>query len=368
MGILGRLRFSAKLTLLTGTALGGLVLFAVIAFYTVRVVRINSPLYQNIALAYQLAGDCYDPPASLVDALPPALAAEEATTPEETQRYVALLQGTDKVFEDSHKHYQRVLPPGAIRDLMRDASYPTGHQWLAIAEQEFIPALLKGDHVLAHKIRVEKMNPVFVRHKEANDRLAELTASWIPGQELAAARIIRVRSVELGILFFVITALVSFLGYAISRGIVQPVRQTVDVLTAMSNGDLSQTLSVQSSDEMGAVAESLNQTITAFRHVLSSIRDASGQAAAASAELTADAQETAQRSAQQAMEAQQVAAAMAEMVASIGEVSQAAHVAEEAAESTESAASRGSLVVQETQAVLENSVRMTNEEIGRAHV
>ena len=52
---------------------------------------------------------------------------------------------------------------------------------------------------------------------------------------------------------------------------------------------------------------------------------------------------------------------MAEMVASIGEVSQAAHVAEEAAESTESAASRGSLVVQETQAVLENSVRMTNE-------
>jgi len=361
MQLLNRMRFSAKLGLMTGSAVLGLSVFAAIAYYTLRVVCIGSPTYLDIALAYQLAGDCYDPPASLVGALPPAIAAEDATTPEATRKYVDLLRETSKAFETSHTHYQRVLPAGAIRNLMRDESYPSGHQWFAFAEQEYIPALLAGNHEAARKIRIEKMDLLFAQHKAANDKLAELTGNWIPSQETNAARILTSRSIELGLIFLCIVGIVGFLGSSISRGIVQPVRKTLDVLTAMSNGDLSQSLEASSSDEMGMVANALNQTIQSFHKVLSSILGAASQAAAASAELTATAQETSSHSREQAHEAEQVSSSMADMVVAIQQVSRAAVDATHAGQATEDAANRGTKVVEETKVVLQRSAQVTAE-------
>lgn len=358
---LNKLRFSAKLSIMTGSAVCGLVLFALIAFVTLRAVRINSPRYLDIALAYQLAGDCYDPPASLVAAMPAAIGAEEAASPDEVRKFVALLQAAEKAFEASHQHYQEVLPDGAIRSLMRDSAYPIGHQWYTIAEQQYIPALLAGDQAGARKIRVEKMNPLFARHKEANDKLSELTASWIPSEEKAAEQIIHQRFLQLIAIAFLLAGTQFFLGYAISRDIVHPVRSTLHALTAMSDGDLTHTLAISSADEMGMVAQALNRTIESFHQVLSSIREASAQAASASAELTSSAEDTAKRSAEQAHNAEQAATAMQQIVHSIQEVSQSARAAETAAASTESAANHGSQIVAETRHVLERSVQMANE-------
>ena len=81
MGFLKHLGIAKKLLFLNATILAGMCAFAILAFFTLSAVRINSPLYNEIALAYQLAGDCYDPPASLVAALPAVMSAEDAATP-----------------------------------------------------------------------------------------------------------------------------------------------------------------------------------------------------------------------------------------------------------------------------------------------
>lgn len=361
MNVLNRMSFSWKLGLMTAAAILGLGLFALLTFLTLRTVQINSPMYQNIALGYQLAGDCYDPPASLVAALPPAIAAEDATSPEETRKEVELLRQAHQAFDQSHKHYQEVLPNGAIRDLMRNDSYPSGQEWFALAEQEYIPALLAGNHELARKIRMEKMDPLFARHKAANDSLAELTGDWIPAQEKSAAAITRTRSIELGLIFVVLAAVLLLVGFAISRGIVKPVRRTVDVLSAMSEGDLSQSLEVDSADEMREVADALNQTITSFRTVLSAITDAAARTAAASAELTATAEDTSKRSRDHAYQTQQAAAAMVEMSSAIAEVSNSATSAANSAEATDAAASEGHRVVGNTMVVIRRAAETTSQ-------
>jgi methyl-accepting chemotaxis protein len=361
MNVLNRIRFSQKLRLMTATGLAGLGLFALIAFSTLQTVRINSALYQDIALAYQLAGDCYDPPASVVAALPPALAAEDAASPEETQKAVEQLRQEHQGFDQSHKHYQEALPQGAIRDLMRDESYPPGEQWYAIAEREYIPALLAGDHERARKIRIEKMDPLFAQHKAANDRLAQLTADWIPNQEKRAAEIIRRRNIELGALFVLVAAALWLIGSAISRGIVAPVRSTVEVLSAMAEGDFTRPLEVDSADEMRDVAEALNRTVAAFHTVLSAISDAARSTAAAAAELTAAAEETAKRSQENARETQQSAAAMAEMSATIAEVSGAAANAANAGAATEDAAAEGHDLVGDTTQAIGHAAETTSE-------
>jgi methyl-accepting chemotaxis protein len=359
------MKFSRKLNLMSGSAVMGLLLFAFLAFATLQAVRINSPMYQKIALGYLLAGDCYDPPASLVAALPPAIAAEDATTPEETQRDVELLRQAGHAFEASHKHYQEALPDGAIRDLMRTESYPTGHEWFTIAEQEYIPALLSGDHEKARKIRIEKMDPIFAHHKAANDRLASLTGDWIPSLEKQAAAIVRARSLELGLIFLVMVVMLWLVGFAISRGIVGPVRRTVEVLSAMAEGDLSQSLEIDSKDEMREVADALNRTIESFRQVLSAISDAAGRTAAASAELTATAQDTSRRTQEHSHQTHQAASAMVEMSAAIQEVSKAAKSAASSGSATEAAASAGHHLVEETMRVIREAAEITSRAAGQ---
>ena len=365
MKILSRMRFSVKLGLMSGAAVVGLALFALLFSLTLLDVRINSPMYQDIALGYQLAGDCYDPPASLVAALPPAIAAEDAATSEETAKAVDLLRQAHKAFTDSQKHYSDVLPAGAIRDLMSTTTNPTGEEWFSIAEKEYIPALLAGDHEGARKIRTARMNTLFVQHKAGNDKLSELTASWIPTQEKNAASIIQRRTIQLSVLCVCLVLALGLLGVAITRGIVQPVRKAVGVLEAMAEGDLSQSFEVDSADEMREVADALNRTIASFRQVLSTISLAANSAAAASAELTATVEESSTHSREHAGAVQQVAAAMEEMSAAIGEVSNASLAAANSGSATAKAADRGSHVVEETMGVIRRAAQVTSKATGQ---
>jgi methyl-accepting chemotaxis protein len=355
------MKFSLKLGMMTGTALIGLATFAVLAYLTLHAVCINSPMYQDIALGFSLAGDCYDPPASLVAALPPAIAAEDASTPEETSKAVALLQADHQAFVASQKHYSDVLPAGPIRDLMRSTAGPVGEEWFAIAEKEYIPALLSGDHLAARKIRIEKMNSLFARHRAANDKLSELTADWIPRQEKSAGETIRTRSLELGILFIILTVVLWQTGVAISRGIVKPVRRAIGVMEAMAQGDLTQRFDVESVDEMSEMAAAMNQTIASFRKVLSAISLAATRTAAASAELTATAQDTSEHSLTNTQETHQVAAAMVEMSAAIAEVSSSAWAAAKSSSNSATAAKHGKEVVEETMQVIRHAAQNSSE-------
>jgi methyl-accepting chemotaxis protein len=365
MNILNRMRFSAKLGVMAGTAVLGLAVFAALAFLTLQSVRINSPMYQNIALGYQLAGDCYDPPASLVAALSPSIAAEDAASPEETRKAVELLRQAHHAFTESQKHYSDVLPAGPIRDLMRTEASPVGEQWYAIADSEYIPALLAGDHETARRIRIQKMDPVFARSKSINDKLSMLTADWIPTQEKNAAAIIQTRSVEMGIIFLAVVIVLCLVSFAISRGIVKPVRRAVDVLEKMAKGDLTHTFEVDSKDEMAEVASAINRTIASFRQVVQEISEAAARTAAASAELNSTAQDTSSRSRNHAMETQQVAAAMVEMSGAITEVSNAAETAAHSGSATETAADKGNHVVEETMVVMRNAAQVTSQAAGQ---
>lgn len=359
MNVLKRMKFAAKLALMAGTAIAGLLLFAALTFFMVRAVRINSPMYQDIALAYQLAGDCYDPPASLVAAAPVVIELEDANSADEVRKYAAVLHQDRQAFEQAHQHYQQALPPGPIRDLMRNESYPTGEAWFDAAENGFVPALLAGDRDAARRLRIEKMDPIFTRHKAANDKLAGLTATWIPTQEQNAAETIRTRGIALGLVFVAVLVVMTFVSLAITRGIVKPVRAAIEALHAMADGDLSTGFEVDSRDEMYEVATALDHTMNSFREVLAGILVAARGAAAASTELTASAHETSDRARNHAQETQNAAATMVRMSASIAETYQAAESAVHSGAATQKAAEQGQRIVGETMEVIRRTAEIT---------
>lgn len=72
-------------------------------------------------------------------------------------------------------------------------------------------------------------------------------------------------SLRVMLLLIVVSAVMVLIGILFSRSITKPLGQTVHVLNAVAGGDLSQQLALDSKDELGQLARTLNQTIVRLR-------------------------------------------------------------------------------------------------------
>jgi methyl-accepting chemotaxis protein len=140
----------------------------------------------------------------------------------------------------------------------------------------------------------------------------------------------------------------SILGSWIARGILASLRRIMVVLTSVASRDLTQSVEIRSRDEIGIMAQSLNQALGSMRDALRTIERSSVQVADASEKLSSvsqqmagNAEETSAQSGvvsaaseQVSKNVQTVAAGAEEMSASIKEIAQnadeAAGVAKEA--------------------------------------
>lgn len=361
MQVINRLRIGSKISLLTVSGLLAVFLLSLISAITINAVRINSSMYKEISLAYNLAGDAYDPGASLVSALPMAVAAEDATTPEATKENVQKLNKAHKDFEELQKHYREALPAGEIRDVLSEQAYPPAAEWYNIAEQEYEPLLLAGDHEKARALRIAKMNPLYEKHKAGNDALSAKTVDWIPALEKRADSLMWQRAMQAGAIVLVVGVLMLVLGFKIRNSIVGAVKKTVAAVDLMSRGDLRHELKVDVEDEMQEIADALNGMQGSFRNVLKTLSESVERTAAASTEMSAVAQETFERTREQSAQTQQVASAVTEMASAIAEVSSSAQKAAQSGNATQTAAEEGKKVVGETLAVIENANQSTSQ-------
>ncbi|NLA58463.1 MAG: methyl-accepting chemotaxis protein [Firmicutes bacterium] len=86
----------------------------------------------------------------------------------------------------------------------------------------------------------------------------------------------------------------------LGRRIADPLRTIKEVIESLANGDLTKKVQIKLQDEVGAVAEALNRTITSMREVITlvagttnELANTSGQMAAAAQEVTASVEEVA---------------------------------------------------------------------------
>ncbi len=76
------------------------------------------------------------------------------------------------------------------------------------------------------------------------------------------------------------------LAVIITRGITGPITETVEFARRMARGDLSQHLDVKRKDEVGTLADALNEMVTNLNAMFSEIRNGVGELTASSSELS----------------------------------------------------------------------------------
>lgn len=140
----------------------------------------------------------------------------------------------------------------------------------------------------------------------------------------------RVRGIMIavGIVSFLLSIL---LGYINAQIIGNPLRQIVAVVKKVSAGDLRETPSIHTRDEVGQLAESITEMVNNLRELISTISESSHSVAASSEQISASTQEVAGISSSQAFAAQNIAELFKDLSSAINSV---AHSAESAANLT----------------------------------
>ena len=165
--------------------------------------------------------------------------------------------------------------------------------------------------------------------------------------ESASARSLQLIATLLALIVGIAAALI------ITRQIVRPLRETMNVVERIAAGDLTHEQRVSRRDELGVLQQGIQRMGTTLRELISGIRDGVTQIASAAEELSAVTEQTSAGANNQKSETDQVATAMHEMATTVQEVARNAEHASEAATDADRQARAGDDVVSQAIAQIE---------------
>jgi len=248
------------------TGLGGLLIFAAVAFTALSRIQVNGPLYQQIALNNDLVADYVAPAGSLLPAAGWGLAMNDSSDPEEIRRYDSLLRAAGQDFERLHDSYMRRLAPGTLREAMQDA-YEPGHRFFEIVRQEYAPLVIKGDHRGASALIAAPLKPLYRRQAAAVERIVAIARNDARTHERQATQSVRFYTglmAAAGLFVFVAGGAFSV---RIARGIstqAEELQRSFDELRALA-GRLQEVREEERTRVSREIHDQLGQALTAIK-------------------------------------------------------------------------------------------------------
>jgi methyl-accepting chemotaxis protein len=175
-----------------------------------------------------------------------------------------------------------------------------------------------------------------------------------------------------------IVLLSAIVGILLTREIAPRLGRLKNAMEAMAARDLTASIRITGTDEIGRLGEAINATIASMRSVLQSVAQGADTLSAASAEISAAAVQSSGNAHTQSAKTNQIAAAAQEMTATIGEISHNAESAAAASRVSAETANQGGAVMHAAATTMEkiaaatssvsekmNSLARSSEEIGK---
>ncbi|MEZ7197695.1 methyl-accepting chemotaxis protein [Pseudodesulfovibrio karagichevae] len=159
-----------------------------------------------------------------------------------------------------------------------------------------------------------------------------------------------IMAIGLGIAFLIGV----ILAWALTRMITRPILQGVDFAKRMSQGDFTSTLAIDQQDEIGVLAQALNNMVSRLQAVVADVDSATHNVAGGSAELSASSQSLSQGATEQAASIEEVSSSMEQMASNISQNA-------ENARETEALASKAATDARETGGAVGQTVEAMKE-------
>ena len=153
----------------------------------------------------------------------------------------------------------------------------------------------------------------------------------------------------------------------ITRAITRPVSKGVEFAQLVASGDLRQKLKIDQKDEIGQLANAMNEMVDKLMEVVTNVQSAANNVASGSQELSASSEEMSQGSTEQAAAAEEASSSMEQMAANIRQNADNALQTEKIAIKSAQDAQEGGKAVAETVGAMKQIAEKINiiEEIAR---
>lgn len=230
--------------------------------------------------------------------------------------------------------------------------YKVSRQKYFDLQQQALDLLLKEELGAAQDL-LDQINPV---EAEITQQLTQLAGiNHRAADEARKSSIATYENARLAVILLIIAsvAIAVLVSVLISRSISQPLTQAVQSARYIAEGDLTQPLTVDGSDELTDLAQALKQMQQKLRDAISHIASSSSQLASAAEELNVVTDESAKALQLQNDEVQQAATAITEMSSAVDEVAGTALKTSEASSQSANLAKDGTQKVVQTSSVIE---------------
>jgi methyl-accepting chemotaxis protein len=314
---IGHWTLKAKLIGLVAVFCLGMTTLGVLSYRTLSYTKVNGPLYQRIVQNADLLADILPPPSYIVESYLLVLQMAGETEPSKLEELIQQSQRTRDEYYARHEFWTRELPAGEMKEVLVTDSYQPAMEFFAIRDQQFIPAVRRGDSKTALALALGELKEKFVAHRAAIDRLVPMVMAQREAEEAHVRDVIRGRAIALVSGGIGIGVLVFLLAMLLRRGMVKSLQQTVAALERVAEGDFTQRLEVRSQDEVGQMVAALNQASERMRDVLLRARAAAEQVVGVSQQLASASEQLSSGAQEQASSLEETAASLEELTATV---------------------------------------------------
>jgi methyl-accepting chemotaxis protein len=254
----------------------------------------------------------------------------------------------DGVYSASHsaalmKQIDPLIAPGEEKEL-----------WdrIAVAQKAFgkardtaVKAKADGDQELANKILDEQFTPASKAYLDGIQELVTMQRTHISATTSALLD----QAHDGKRLMIVLTGFAVVLGalssILLTRGIVRPIREAVEVAETVANGDLTRTIEAHTQDETGALLRALRNMNDSLVRVVAQVRSGTDTIASASSEISSGSLDLSSRTESQASSLEETAAAVEELTGTVRQNADNARQANQLSITASSVAADGGAVV-----------------------
>lgn len=188
---------------------------------------------------------------------------------------------------------------------------------------------------------ITRLNDVIDEHRQYNMEVGKRGADSAVKAKADAVRIT-------AILAAVTLLTVGGIGFWVTRSIIRPLNETVEVANSLAMGNLAIKIEVDSKDELGQLKQAMQNMVGKLAQIIGEVRGAADALSSASEEVSATAQSLSQSSTEQAASVEETTASIEQMTASVTQNTENAKVTDSMASKAASEASEGGTAVKAT--------------------
>ena len=213
------------------------------------------------------------------------------------------------------------------------------------ARDEAVKAKAAGDQELAVRILDERFTPAARAYQELMQQLVAMQATQIAATARTIGEHANASETLIGTLALFSVLLGALASWSLTRGIVRPIREAVQLAETVASGDLTRRIDASSRDETGALLRALRHMNDSLVRIVTEVRGGTDTIAGASGEIAAGNLDLSSRTEQQAASLEETAASMEQLTGTVRQNADNARQANQLAITASNVAVEGGSVV-----------------------